>query len=249
MQIHVIPTLSDNYSYLLVEQGEALAIDPGEAAPVAAAIRAADVTLRSVLLTHRHGDHTGGCGALRSAYSCAIVGPAECEAVGLNRVVGEGDAVPFGSQSIRVMSIPGHTQGHVAYVCEAAPAVWTGDTLFVAGCGRILEGSAAMMWRSLQRLRVLSEDTAVYCGHDYTEDNLEFAASLLPDEAAIRGRLTEAKRLAKSGRPTVPSTIGLERQTNLFLRADDASVGRAVGLSGASAVAVFAELRKRKDAW
>ena len=105
------------------------------------------------------------------------------------------------------------------------------------------------MWRSLQRLRALPVNTAVYCGHDYTVDNLEFAASLMPDDAAIRARLAEAQRLSKSGRPTVPSTIGLERQTNLFLRADEASVGRAIGMAGAEAVAVFTELRKRKDAW
>lgn len=249
MHIQIIPTLDDNYSYLLVEHGEALAVDPGEAAPVLAAVRAAGVPLRSVLLTHCHGDHTAGCAALRRAYPCAIVGPGECEAVGLDRVVGADDSVPFGSQVIRVLAIPGHTQGHVAYCSDAPRAVWTGDTLFVAGCGRIMPGAAVAMWRSLELLRALPGDTAVYCGHDYTVDNLAFAASVMPGEALIHARLAEARLLETAGVPTVPSTIAVERQTNLFLRADDACVARALGLADASAVAVFAELRRRKDEW
>lgn len=164
MHIQIIPTLDENYSYLLIEHGEALAIDPGDSAPIWVAMRAAGVTLRSVLLTHCHGDHTAGCSALRRACSCAIMGPAECEAVGLDRVVRDGDTLPVGSQMFRVLSIPGHTQGHVAYHSEASQAVWTGDTLFIAGCGRIMAGAAEAMWLSLQRLRALPADTAVYCG-------------------------------------------------------------------------------------
>ena len=249
MQIITIPLLSDNYSYLLLEAGLALAIDPGDAAPVLAAVRKAGANLNAILLTHRHNDHTAGCAELRAQTRCAIIGPAECAACGLDRTIGEGDVVALAGLAVRALAVPGHTRGHVAYVCERGPAVWTGDTLFVGGCGRILEGSAAEMWHSLCRLRKLPPETQVHSGHDYTRDNLEFAASVLPHNAAIQARLAEVQVQEAAGQPTGSSSIAVERETNIFLRADSDEVRHAAGIRDPDPVAVFAELRRRKDEW
>ena len=249
MQILIIPALSDNYIYLLSDAGEAVLVDPGEATPALKRLQTLGLHLRSVLLTHRHADHTGGADALRRATGCAVIGPAECAACGLDRTIAEGDTIACGSHVLRVMTVPGHTLGHVAFYCETARGVWTGDTLFIGGCGRLLEGTAGQLWHSLCRLRALPPETSVYCGHDYTLDNLEFAASILPHDPDIRARLDDIRKLEKEGRTTAPSTIGLEQRTNLFLRADDAAVRNALGLRNADPVAIFAELRRRKDAW
>lgn len=249
MLIQTIPVLSDNYSYLLIEAGNALVIDAGEALPVLAAVRKAGVEVQAVLVTHRHNDHTGGCGELRAQTGCAVIGPAECASCGLDRTVGDGEAMLLGALSIRVLAIPGHTRGHVAYFCEAEPAVWTGDTLFVGGCGRILEGTAAQMWHSLCRLRALPAETRMHCGHDYTLDNLEFAADLLPHDAGITARLAEVRALEAAGKPTGTSSVAVERATNIFLRADEDAMRRAVGIRDPDPVATFSELRRRKDAW
>ena len=249
MQTIILPSLADNYIYLLADAREAVVVDPGDAAPVLAQLRTSGLRLRAILLTHRHADHTAGAGELRRATGGAVVGPAECAACEQDRTVADGETVAFGSHTMRVLAVPGHTLGHVAYYSETARGVWTGDTLFVGGCGRVLEGTPAQMWRSLCRLRALPPDTRVYCGHDYTLDNLDFAAGILPRDPDIRARLDEIRKLEKEGRPTVPSAIGVEQRTNVFLRADDDLVRHALGLNDPDPVAVFAELRRRKDAW
>ena len=224
-------------------------MDPGEAASVLKHVHASGLRLQAVLLTHHHADHTAGAAELRRETGCAVIGPAECAGCGLDRTVVDGETIPFGAHPVRVLAVPGHTLGHVVYQCENVPGVWTGDTLFIGGCGRILEGTAAQMWRSLGRLRALPPETRVYCGHDYTLDNLEFAVSILPYDSDIRARRDEILALEKAGRPTAPSSIGVEQRTNLFLRADDHAVRHALGLDNADPVAVLAELRRRKDAW
>jgi len=249
MEILIIPALTDNYIYLLADAGEAVVVDPGDAAPVQQQLRTSGLRLRAVLLTHHHADHTAGAGELRRATGCSVIGPAECAACNLDRTVVDGETVAFGKHTVRVLAVPGHTLGHVAYDCETACGVWTGDTLFVGGCGRLLEGTASQMWRSLCRLRALPPETRVYCGHDYTLDNLEFAVSILPRDPDICARLDAIRKQEQEGRPTAPSSIGVERRTNLFLRADDATVRDALGLHNPDPVAVFAELRRRKDAW
>ena len=249
MQILILPALSDNYIHLLADAGEAVVVDPGEAAPVLPQLRTHGLQLRAALLTHRHADHTGGTGELRRATGCTVIGPAECTACSLDRTITDGDTIACGAHVLHVLAVPGHTLGHVAYYCESAPGVWTGDTLFTGGCGRVLEGTAGQMWHSLCRLRALPPETRVYCGHDYTLDNLEFAADILPRDPAIRARFDEIREQERDGRPTVPTTIGEERRTNLFLRADDALVRTALGLRDPDPAAVFAELRRRKDAW
>jgi hydroxyacylglutathione hydrolase len=249
MKALVLPILADNRAYLAVEGGDAVAVDPGEAAPVIEAARASGATIRVVLLTHGHADHTAGAAELRDRTGCAVVGPDECRPLGLDRVVGEGDLVGAGAMRFRVLSTPGHTRSHVCYHAPDALAVWTGDTLFAGGCGRVVEGSAARMWESLRRLRDLPPETGVYVGHDYTDDNLEFAATILPDDAPIRERLAHVRRRPGADRSAAATTIAVERATNIFLRSDDPAVRRALGLRDADPAAVFAELRRRKDAW
>lgn len=249
MEPLILPALSDNYIHLLVDAGEAVVVDPGVARPVLAQLQTLGLRLRAALLTHHHADHTAGADELRHATGCSVVGPAECGACQLDRTVADGETIACGEYSLRVLAVPGHTRGHVAYYCETAAGVWTGDTLFQGGCGRLLEGSAGQMWQSLCRLRALPPETRIYCGHDYALDNLEFAVSLLPDDPALLARLAEIRQQEQSGRPMVPSTIGAEQRTNLFLRADDAQVRHALALSTHDPAAIFAELRRRKDAW
>ena len=249
MQPLIISALSDNYIYLLADAGEALVVDPGEAAPVLAQLQQQPLQLRTVVLTHHHADHTDGAAELRRVTGCSVVGPAECAGCGLDRTIGDGETIRFGAHSLQVLAVPGHTQGHVAYYCETACGVWTGDTLFAGGCGRILAGKAGLMWRSLCRLRALPSETQVYCGHDYTLDNLDFASSILPRDAEIRARFDQIRKCVKEGQPTVPASMSVERRTNVFLRADEPQVRDALGMNTADPVAVFTELRRRKDAW
>jgi hydroxyacylglutathione hydrolase len=244
MRLVRLRALADNWIHLAVADGRAWVVDPGDDAPVMAALAAAGARLEAILLTHRHADHTGGVAPLRRATGCRVFGPAECAASGLDRIVGEGDVIDLPGGQVRVLSVPGHTAGHVAYL--APGAVWTGDTLFVGGCGRALECGAEVLWRSLLRLANLPPDTRVCDGHDYLEDNLEFALSLLPGDPAISGRLA-ALRAAGGTAPGPPGAAA--RATTYFRRAGAPAVAAAVGLVGAPAAAVFAELRRRKDAW
>lgn len=252
MDIQTIPALSDNFIHLLVEGDEAWVVDPGDATPVLSYLKTHNLRLKTILLTHNHADHTAGVNPLRRATHCSVIGPAECatSTLTLDRTVADHDSIPFGPHPIHVLSVPGHTPGHLVFLCETASAVWTGDTLFFGGCGRIMPGAAAAMWHSLCRLRALAPQTRIYCGHDYTSDNLEFAASILPDDPAIVDRLKQAQKQERAGSPSLSSTIAEERQSNLFLRADDAVVQHALGLlHNPDPVAAFAELRRRKDVW
>ena len=225
---------AENFIYMLLEGRRAAVVDPGAAQPVTAALQAQGCTLELVLITHHHADHTGGVAELKEQSQCRVVGPPG----GLTAVdepVGEGDVVSFPGCSIEVLSVPGHTAHDVAYYLPGAKAVFTGDTLFAGGCGRVFSGRPQVMWASLCRLLALPEDTRVYGGHDYTQENLEFAASMDPDNAAVRERLDVFCRREAEGRPFEASTIAEEKRTNPFLRCRDA--------------ADFARVRSRKDAW
>lgn len=250
MDIQVLPVGRDNYCYLLVGDREVGVVDPSEAAPV---LRALDRLQRPpdvILVTHYHGDHTGGIAGLRSQTGCVVAGPPSQSPGGADTPLGEGDSIRVAGAEVTVMHVPGHTRDHVAYYYAQGPrAVWTGDVLFAGGCGRILAGSAQAMWTSLQRLRELPDDTRVFCGHEYTEENLEFAASLEPGNPAVGERLRQVRLLRRGGRPTVPSTIAEEKRTNPFLRCDEPAFLDALGRAGATPVDVFSEIRDRKDRW
>ncbi|HYG85719.1 MAG TPA: hydroxyacylglutathione hydrolase [Azospirillum sp.] len=251
MDIHLVPAFNDNYIYLLhdAERGTVGVVDPGDAAPVTAALEQRGWRLTHIFNTHHHADHIGGNHALKQRYGCPVIG-ARADAARIQDMdtpLDEGETVSFGSHTARVIAIPGHTSGHIAFHFADAKAVFCGDTLFALGCGRLFEGTPAQMWDSLRKLRALPDDTRVYCGHEYTLSNARFAVTVDPDNRTLAARAGEVKALRSRGEPTIPSTIGLEKRTNPFLRADDPAVQAAVGMAGTDPVAVFAEIRGRKD--
>lgn len=250
-QLNVVPVacLKDNYAYLVAADGLCAVVDPSEDEPVLAALKAHGLTLSHILNTHHHGDHTGGNTALKKATGAKVIGP-EKEAgqiPGLDLAVGEHSAWHFGALPTHLLDVPGHTRGAVAYVI--GEAVFTGDTLFAMGCGRLFEGTAAMMLESLGKLAGLPDETQVYVGHEYTLTNARFAMSLEPGNAALKARLEKVTALRLDGRPTVPSTIALEKATNPFLRTDSPEIRATLHREHASSVDVFAEIRRRKDAF
>ncbi len=253
MQIELVPLLKDNYAYLLHDTatGATAVVDPSEAQPVLAAARARGWNISHVLSTHHHWDHTGGNIEIKAASGCMVIGPAyDRERIpGIDAGVEEGDRVALGGAAAEILFIPGHTRGHIAYWFPEAAALLCGDTLFSLGCGRMFEGTPEQMWRSLDKLRRLPPETRVYCGHEYTQANARFALGIEPDNPALvmKARQVDAARAA--GRATIPSTMAEERAANPFLRADEPSVAAAVGLEGADPVAVFAAVRRRKDAF
>jgi hydroxyacylglutathione hydrolase len=246
-----IPVLSDNYVYLVhdADSGTTGVVDPAVGGPVIAALEARGWTLDWVINTHHHGDHTGANMELKKKYGCRIVGPRmEQERIpGIDEAVGDGDTFTFGSAVAKVYDVPGHTAGHNAYWFEGSDALFCGDTLFALGCGRVFEGTHQQMWTSLDKLRDLPPATKVYCAHEYTEANLNFALSVEPANDALLKRGDEIRALRADGKPTVPSIIGDELATNPFMRADQAALQDAIGMSGSDPVAVFAEVRTRKD--
>jgi hydroxyacylglutathione hydrolase len=253
MQIELVPLLKDNYAYLLHDAAtEATAVvDPSEARPVLAAARARGWRISHVLSTHHHWDHTGGNIEIKHASGCTVIGPAyDRERIpGIDVGVEEGGRVALGAAAAEVLFIPGHTRGHIAYWFPEAAALLCGDTLFSLGCGRLFEGTPQQMWHSLGKLRRLPPETRVYCGHEYTQANARFALSIDPDNPTLVARSWRVDAARAAGRATIPSTIAEERAANPFLRADEPSIAAAVGLDGADPVAVFAEVRRRKDSF
>lgn len=225
LAIRAIPCLSDNYIWLLRDEasGAVAVCDPGEAGPAAAAVREGGGRLDLILLTHHHGDHVGGVEALKKEFGGQVVGN-EADArrlPPLDVAVRPGGTVEFGGSSAAVIDTPGHTRGHVAFHFGDGNVLLCGDTLFSLGCGRLLEGTAGEMFRSLQALNALPGDTLVCCGHEYTESNARFALSVDGGNAALRAMAEAAAALRRDGKPTVPTTLAREREANPFLRAPD----------------------------
>jgi hydroxyacylglutathione hydrolase len=251
LQVHMFPCLSDNYGYLIHDPTSDLTatIDTPDAAAIDAALAERGWRLTHILNTHHHFDHAGGNEALKARWGCTVVGAAnDAERIpGIDVRVADGDRLPLGSATATVLEVPGHTSGHIAYYFPDDGIVFVGDTLFALGCGRLFEGTPAQMWNSLQKLMALPDDTVVYCAHEYTQSNAKFALSVEPGNRALVERSGEIDRLRAGGKPTVPTTIGLEKATNPFLRADSAELQTNVDRMGAAAVEVFAETRRRKD--
>lgn len=251
LDIVQIPVLSDNYVYLVrePESGAIGVVDPSVADPVIAELDRRGWTPTHILNTHHHPDHVGGNRAIKARYGCTVVGPAPDEAriPGIDVTVDEGDDYHFGNATARVLFVPGHTSGHIAYWFAGDGALFCGDTLFAMGCGRLFEGTPEQMWSSLKKFLALPDEARVYCAHEYTQANGRFALTVDPDNMDLKARMDEVARLREAGRPTVPSTMAAERATNPFLRPDDPAIRQALGMEEDSDTAVFAEIRKRKD--
>ncbi|MDH3445067.1 MAG: hydroxyacylglutathione hydrolase [Deltaproteobacteria bacterium] len=255
MKIHQIPLLRDNYGYLLVCQktNQAAIVDPSEAEPVLRKVQEEKANLIAILNTHHHRDHTGGNEGLLASRRLDVYGHKSDQGriPGLSHGVDDKDQIRIGELSGEVLFIPGHTTGHVAYLF--GNALFCGDTLFTAGCGRLFEGTPEMMHGSLSRLMGLRDDTKIYCGHEYTESNLRFAITLEPKNPKLVSRYERVQAQRARGVSTVPSTLEEEKQSNPFLRWESkeiqASLKSAAAAQTMDPVSVFAGIRRLKDAF
>ena len=252
VHIHQFTCLSDNFGALVHDPatGATASIDAPDAAAVLAALKQKGWNLTDILVTHHHADHVQGIPALKAAFPKArVVAPARDAAriSGVDLLVSEGNFVKIGSTEARVIETPGHTTGHIVYYFEAEDALFAGDTLFAMGCGRVMETPLAVMWDSLVKLAALPGETQVYCGHEYTLANAKFALSVDGGNDLLKTRAQEVAALRAAGKPTLPTTIALELDTNPFLRAEDPAISAKIGLPNADPAAVFAALREAKN--
>lgn len=248
-----IPAFADNYLWLACRHHDAVAVDPGDADAVESVLRAHDLHLRAILVTHHHRDHTGGVAALAQRHRIAVYAPAEESIPAVTQRVTDASAVNRLGLTWQVIAVPGHTLGHVAYYAPQPGWLFCGDTLFAAGCGRLFEGTPAQMAASLARLAALPAATRVFCAHEYTLANLRFARTVEPDNDAIATRQSQCESLRARGEPTVPSALADELATNPFLRTAMPAVRAAVAShlqddrAATDNVATFAALRAWKD--
>lgn len=253
LEIVTVPCRTDNYAYLLRDagSGKVAVIDAPEAAPIIAALEARGWGLDWVWITHHHADHVDGVAALKARFGAKVAG-AKADAArlpALDAALDEGEEIALGDSVARVIDVSGHTVGHIAFHFAEPGAVFTADSLFRLGCGRVFEGTHAMMWASLARLAALPPETTVWFGHEYTEANLMFAETVETGNPALAEEARAIRAQRASGLPTTPTTIGRERAANPFLRAGEPELQEAVGLAGGDAAAVFGEVRRRKDAF
>lgn len=225
MKVHILPILDDNYSYILEnENGDVAVIDPGEAAPIIDWLEQNNKRLTHIINTHHHGDHIAGNKELQEKYSAILAAPkADMHRIpGVDIELEEGTTFTFGGEEAQIIDTPGHTVGHIALYFPNSKALFCGDTLFSMGCGRLFEGTAEQMWNSFEKIMDLPDDTLIYPGHEYTQSNGEFCLRIDPDNTELKQRMNEVIDLRAQNLPTIPTTLGLEKQTNAFLRAGSA---------------------------
>lgn len=253
IHIKLLPVLRDNYIHLIHLSGSdhTIVVDPAESQPVLAALSEAGWRLSHIFNTHHHADHIGGNIELKRLTGCTIVGSASDSPriPGLDQGVSDGESFNIGGVEIRVLDVAGHTKRHVAYWLPQADAVFVGDTVFSLGCGRLFEGTPAMMWESLEKIRSLPPQTRIYCAHEYTEANARFALSVEPENPDLVQRVEQVKHQRSQGLPTVPTHLAEELACNPFLRPESPAIRHHLGLIDAPNVEIFAELRRRKDAF
>ena len=250
--VHMFPCLSDNYGVLVhdASSGVTAVVDAPDADAIESAAAETGWRPTHVFVTHHHWDHTQAIPRLRDAFDVTVVGPRKeaDKIVDVDRRVDDGDSFAFGEHRVRVIGTPGHTLGHIAYWMPDMAIAFVGDTLFAMGCGRVFEGTAEMMWNTLDRLATtLPGETQIYCGHEYTLANAKFAVTVDPDNEALAARLGAVEALRAAGTPTLPTTMAEELRTNPFLRARDAALRGHLDMAGAADWEVFAEIRRRKD--
>jgi hydroxyacylglutathione hydrolase len=251
MDIQPLRAFEDNYIWLLREGRGVVVVDPGDETPVLRYLAAENASLVAILLTHHHGDHTGGVAGLIARHPVPVYGPAAESILGITVPLREGDTVAMSGfqHSLKVIDVPGHTRGHIAYY--GGGALFCGDTLFACGCGRLFEGTAEQMWTSLNKLAALPPETRVYCAHEYTQSNARFALAVEPDNAKLRARANRVAQLRASRQATVPFTLEEELETNPFLRSTQPEVTAAAerfrGNRLSCPVEVFAALREWKN--
>ncbi len=247
-EVSFIPAFKDNYIWLLRRDRQAVVVDPGEAAPVLARLTDDGLTLAGILITHHHADHQGGVVELTARCPVPVFAPAGESITGRTAPLVGGESLAVLGGTLRVLAVPGHTAGHVAYL--AGDRLFCGDTLFGAGCGRLFEGTPAQMAASLDAIAALPPATLIHCAHEYTEANLRFARAVEPDNPDIAARVARVAELRRAGRPSVPSTLAEELATNPFLRCRQPAViaaARGHGAADDSPVAVFAALRRWRN--
>ncbi len=251
LEIHQFPCLSDNYGVLIrdADAGVVASIDAPSADAVRDALKEKGWKLTHILTTHYHWDHTDGNLPLKSETGCTIIGPRpEASKVpGIDEQVGEGDTFKFGNFEVKVFETPGHTAGHIIYWIPEAKVAFVGDTLFAMGCGRVNEGSMAEMWSGIEKIAKLPPETMLYCGHEYTIANGQFALTVEPGNAALQARMKEVEALRAAGKPTLPTKLADELATNPFIRAESEEIRRTIGMESASNAEVFGEVRERKN--
>lgn len=252
MSVHAVAAFNDNYIWLIqsAQTRQALIVDPGDAQPVLAALQQLDLTPAAILITHHHHDHTGGIATLRRHFNIPVYGPAAEQISGVTDTLSNGDILRLNDfAEASVLDTGGHTPGHISYLL--ANQLFCGDTLFAGGCGRLLGGTATQLFASLQQIAALPGTTHIYCAHEYTLANLQFALAVEPGNAALQQRFSDSKAMRANHQPTVPSTLALEKATNPFLRCQEPEVRQAAeqqaGQSLNSPLAVFTALRHWKD--
>ncbi len=251
VEIITVPCRSDNYAYLIRDRasGKVALVDAPAVDPIVAALEARGWNLDQIWITHHHGDHTEGVEALVARYGAQVVGYEQDSArlPALDLALGEGGTVSLGDTTARVIDVSGHTIGHIAFVIDADNVAFTADSLMALGCGRVFEGTHAMMWTSLSKFLTMPGDTQIYSGHNYGQANGRFALTIEPGNTDLQARIARIEAADAAGEPIVPVTLAEELATNPFLRATQPSVKASVGLAGADDAAVFAEVRRRKD--
>lgn len=251
LDVFQFPCLSDNYGVLLhdADSGATASIDAPDAGAVKAALAEKGWSLTHVLVTHHHWDHTQGIPQLVADTGCKVIGPAGegTNLSGLDVELSDGDTYEFAGHAAQIFETPGHTLGHICWWFEGERLLFAGDTIFAMGCGKLLEGTPAQMWTSLEKLRRLPIETRIYCGHEYTAANAKFALSVEPGNQALKTRAEAIDKLRADGKATVPTTIALELATNPFLRPESEEIQNAVDRLGAPLGEIFAEVRAAKD--
>ena len=253
LEIFIINALSDNYVYLLRNEKENLTsvIDPGEAEPVIKFLKKKKWNLDEIINTHHHHDHVGGNNKLLDVYKSKLIAPSyeKNRISNVDKFVSDNETINIAGVSTKVIHTPGHTLGHVCFYMPEEKCLFSGDTLFYLGCGRVFEGTMDQMWLSLVKLRSLPDHTSVYCGHEYTLSNMKFANYIDTNNALLNKVSLEIKNKREKGLPTVPFNLGVEKKINPFLRADDDNFIKLVGLSRKNGSECFGEIRHKKDSF